>query len=168
MTDENINEIQNVPSISDEEQDIVQSISSVQTRDDFKYLVDQFNLNQGKKNALRISKLNKLLDTIEDQAIKRLTEDPGKLSNSDLLDYLKAVQEAIDRSNKYVNEVEARPSIQVNQQNNININTDAGLNRESREKVLDVIKAILTETDIIENEDTIIESTDEGEESDNN
>ncbi len=168
MTDENINERKNVPSISDEEQDIVQSISSVQTRDDFKYLVDQFNLNQGKKNALRISKLNKLLDTIEDQAIKRLTEDPGKLSNSDLLDYLKAVQEAIDRSNKYVNEVEARPSIQVNQQNNININTDVGLNRESREKVLDVIKAILTETDIIENEDTVIESTDEGEENDNN
>ena len=41
--------------------EIVADIATVENQDDFKRLIDLFNLNQSKKNALRMVKLKTLL-----------------------------------------------------------------------------------------------------------
>ena len=155
--------------INDSTKEVVTDIVNTNDPEEFKDLVSLFNLNQSKKNALRIVKLNELLDKIENTAIDRFNKKPDQMSNQDLLDYLKAIENSIDRSQKYVNEVETKPMIQLNQQNNININAGDNLSRESKEKVLEVIKSLLSgEEQNIEDQNIIIESTDEGEEDDNN
>ena len=121
--------------------EVVNNIIATDDSDEFKNLIDLFNLNQSKKNALRVAKLNELLDKIEDQAIERFNKNPGQMSNRDLLDYLEAIQDSIDRSNKYIGEAKAEPMIQVN---TITVNNDTNeLDRESREKVIEVVKALI-------------------------
>ena len=155
--------------IDDSTKEVVDDIVNTNDPEEFKDLVSLFNLNQSKKNALRIVKLNELLDKIENTAIDRFNKKPDQMSNQELLDYLKAIENSIDRSQKYVNEVETKPMIQLNQQNNININAGDNLSRESKEKVLEVIKSLLSgEEQNVEDQNIIIESTDEGEENDNN
>ena len=63
------------------------------------------------------------------------------MSNRDLLDYLQAVQNSIDRSKKYIDEAKSEPMIQVN---NITVNNDSsGLDRESKERVINAVKALI-------------------------
>ena len=84
--------------------------------DKVKDLTHLFNLNQAKKNVLRVLKLNSLLDKVSDQMIERFTKQPGAFSNSDLLNYMQVTQSAIDRANKALNLVDETPAIQINQQ----------------------------------------------------
>ena len=158
--------------IDDATKGVVTDIVNTNDPDEFKDLVSLFNLNQSKKNALRIIKLTGLLEKIEDQAIERFNKKPDQMSNQELLEYLKAIENSIDRSQKYVNEAESKPMIQLNQQNNINIDAGSQLDRESKEKVIETIKAILggieNPSDAIENiaEENVSEY--KGEEDDNN
>jgi hypothetical protein len=126
-------------------------------------LVHLFNLNQSKKNVLRILKLNNLLDKVQDQMIERFEKKPGEFSNADLLNYMQVAQSAIDRANKSLNLVDETPSITMNQVN-VNISEDPVLNRESREKVTEAIAAIMkklnmqeqSEDEIIVEQDTLL------------
>lgn len=114
-------------------------------------LVHLFNLNQSKKNVLRILKLNSLLDKVQDQMIERFEKKPGEFSNNDLLNYMQVAQSAIDRANKSLNLVDEQAPITLNQVN-VNINEDAALSRESREKVTEAIAAIMKRLNMSESE----------------
>jgi hypothetical protein len=96
-----------------------------------------FNANQNKKTMVRVNKLSDLLDTITDQALVRFTSRPDEISNKELFDGLKVVQDLIERGQKQVSGVGATPLIQVNQQTNeLNIgNSTTALSRDSRERV---------------------------------
>ena len=118
-------------------------------------LVHLFNLNQSKKNVLRILKLNSLLDKVQDQMIERFERKPGEFSNADLLNYMQVAQSAIDRANKSLNLVDEHPSITMNQVN-VNINEDTTLSRESREKVTEAIAAIMKKLNMQEQPEEII------------
>ena len=112
--------------------------------DKIKDLTHLFNVQNAKKNALRIVKLNGLLDKVSDQAIERFEKRPGEFSNKDLLDYMTVVQNSIDRSTKALN-LEEQPLIQINQ-NTSEVNVNLGensMNRESREKVLNAVNMLL-------------------------
>jgi hypothetical protein len=104
-------------------------------------LTHLFNLNQAKKNVLRILKLNSLLDKVSDQMITRFEKTPDNFSNADLLNYMQVTQSAIDRANKALNLVDESPSITLNQVN-VNVGTEA-LDRESRAKITEAINKIL-------------------------
>ena len=52
--------------------------------DEIKRLTQLFNLNQAKKNVLRVLKLNSLLDKVSDQMLERFEKRPGEFSNSDV------------------------------------------------------------------------------------
>ena len=83
-----------------------------------------FNANQNKKTMIRVNKLSDLLDTITDQALTRFTNRPDEISNKELFDGLKVVQDLIERGQKQVCGVGESPLIQVNQQTNeVNIGT---------------------------------------------
>ena len=141
-------------SLDDETNSIAQKIIDESDLDEVKKLTQLFNLNQSKKNAMRVLKLNSLLDRVSDQMIERFEKKPGEFSNSDLLNYLTVTQNAIDRANKSLNLVEDTPAIQLQQNNQINVNIIDSLSRDSKEKVTDAVKSILAKIQLMDSQDT--------------
>ena len=116
-----------------------------QDLDKVKNLTKLFNLNQAKRNAIRVMKLNSLLDKVSDQMIERFNKKPGEFSNKELLDYMTVVQSTIDRANKSIELVDQTPAIVINQQNNqVNIDNSPVLDRESRMRVVEAVKGIMS------------------------
>ena len=71
---------------------IIAETDEQKTRD----LTQLFNANQNKKTMVRVNKLSDLLDTITDQALARFTARPDEISNKELFDGLKVVQDLIE------------------------------------------------------------------------
>lgn len=142
-----------------------------------KDLTHLFNINQNKKTMIRIDKLSGLQDNLVDQFARRIAERPDEISNKELMDGIKIVQDIIERGQKQVEGVNQTPLIQFNQQNNsVNIGDGDGpvLSKESRDKVKNVVLSLLNglnkstpAEEIIETQPIIIsESVDIGEDSD--
>ena len=137
---------------------IIASTDENQTKD----LTHLFNLNQTKKTLARVNKLSELMDTITDQALARFTQKPDEISNKELFDGLKIVQDLIERGQKQVSgadEPAVAPLIQVNQQTNeLNLNNSTdNLSRDSRERVKMAVLSLLNN---ITDTDSTIASTD--------
>lgn len=76
---------------------------------------------------------------------ERVTKRADQFSNKDLLDYMNAMGAAMDKAQKQITDIDSVPVIQVNQQNNIvNISEAESLDKESRNRVLDVVSGILS------------------------
>lgn len=126
------------------EQRLMKKIIDAPTREDLQTQFDLFNINQSKKSALRIVKLNNLLDKVEDQAIERFERRPDQVSNKELLEYMNVVSNQIERAQKSVNALKDTQAIQItNQRSEVNINVGPKLDRDSKERVLGVISALL-------------------------
>jgi hypothetical protein len=110
-----------------------------------KDLTHLFNINQNKKTMIRIDKLSGLQDNLVNQFAKRIAERPDEISNKELMDGIKIVQDIIERGQKQVAGVNETPLIQINQQtNSVNIgDAPSSLNRESREKVKNAVLSLL-------------------------
>ena len=154
--------------LSAESKVIIEQIIAEKDEQKVRDLTQMFNTNQNKKTLARVNKLSDLMDTITDQALARFTNRPDEISNKELFDGMKVVQDLIDRSQKQVSGAGEAPLIQVNQQTNeVNIGgTSSNLNRDSRERVkaavIDILKGINTatakNTNVIEVEpDAIVE-----------
>ena len=120
---------------------IISETDEQKTRD----LTCLFNNNQNKKTMVRVNKLSDLLDTITDQALARFTTRPDEISNKELFDGLRIVQDLIERGQKQVSGATEVPLIQVNQQTNeVNIgSTSNTLSRDSRERVKSAVLGLL-------------------------
>ena len=133
-----------------------------------KELTQLFNANQNKKTMVRVNKLSDLLDTITDQALARFTQRPDEISNKELFDGLKIVQDLIERGQKQVSNAGETPLIQINQQTNeVNFGgAPSNLSRDSRERVKSAVLSLLTninaatehslQTEIVEPDQEII------------
>ena len=104
-------------------------------------MIKIFNLNQSKKNVVRVLKLSKLLDCIYDQMIARVESRPGEFSNEDLMKYVTTIQSAIEKANKSLDLVQEAPAIGIGTQINI-VNQGEVFDRESREKILRAVESI--------------------------
>ena len=122
---------------------IAQTIINEEDVDKIKDLTHLFNLNQAKKNVIRVMKLNGLLDTVSDKIIERFEKYPDNFSSADLLNYLQVTQNAIDKANKNLSLVEDAPVIQVNHNNQVNLNIIDSYDRESKERVMEFLKSVL-------------------------
>jgi len=126
--------------------DLARKLISEENLDVIKDITKKFSINQTKKNVLRIIKLNNLLDKVNDQAIERFEKRPGDINTTDLIKYMQVVQDSIDKSQKYIENIDTSPMIQLNkQENTVNINVGSELDRESKEKVIEAINALLTQ-----------------------
>ncbi len=139
---------------------IAQEIINEDDVDTIKDLTHLFNLNQAKKNVIRVMKLNGLLDTVSDKIIERFEKYPDNFSSADLLNYLQVTQNAIEKANKNLSLVEDTPVIQVNQNNQVNLNIIDSYDRDSKNRIMDAVKSFLTksaidETDFIELKDEV-------------
>ena len=107
-----------------------------------KDLTHAFNVLFAKQNALRVMKLNGLLNAVTDEMILRMVTAPESFSHRDLLDYLSIVSTTMDKASKTVELIDETPAINLSQ-TNVNINVgEQQIGRESREKIEDAIKAI--------------------------
>lgn len=122
-------------------EELVTQIVDENDLDKLKNITQLFNVNQAKKNALRIIKLNSLLDSVSDQMMERFEKRAGEFTNKDLLDYMTVVQNAIDRANKSLNLIDETPAISIN--NNVNISVEDSFDRQSRAKITEAVQAIL-------------------------
>ena len=141
----------NTDSLDAKTKDIAQQIIEEQDINKVKDLTHLFNLNLTKMGVIRAIKQNELLDTIIDRSAERFEKTPDNFSNTDLLNYMKVVQDSIDKTNKTIGLVDETPAIQIIK-NEVNIE-DNSLNRESRRKVLEYINNVLSQAqseDVIE------------------
>ena len=130
---------------------VLHEIVKAESIDELKGYTAKFNLNMAKKNAVRIAKLQNLLDSVNDQAIDRFTNHPSEFSNKEILDYMKAVQDQINSSQQALEEAGDKPMIQINNQKNevnINVENPALQSRESRERVVHAVDALLQQMGI--------------------
>lgn len=140
---------------------IAQTIINEEDVDKIKDLTHLFNLNQAKKNVIRVMKLNGLLDTVSDKIIERFEKYPDNFSSADLLNYLQVTQNAIDKANKNLSLVEDTPVIQINHNNQVNLNVIDSYDRESKERVMEFIKSVLAQSDNVEEAVDFIEIKEE-------
>lgn len=111
--------------------------------DKAKQLITLFNWTITKKNTSRILKLNDLYDNVTDQMVQRFKTKSDQFSNSDLLDYMKAVQGAIDTSSKNLAQIEEPPTIVQQNNTQINVNVVDSFDRESKERIFAAIQETL-------------------------
>lgn len=135
----------NKQSLNEESKALLNQIIAETDEQKVRDLTHLFNANQNKKTMARVNKLSDLLDTITDQALERFTARPDEISNKELFDGLKVVQDLIERGQKQVVGAGETPLIQINQQNNeVNVGSSTGsLNRDSRERVKAAVLGIL-------------------------
>lgn len=130
--------------LSINEQSIVDKIIEAPNSDELQKQLNLFNMNLGKKNALRIVKLNNLLDKVEDQAIERFEKRPDQVSNKELLDYMEVISGQIDRAQRQIDTVSNAPAVTVTaQKTDVTINVGSDLDRDGKERVMDAISALL-------------------------
>ena len=124
-----------------------------------KDLTHLFNINQNKKTMIRIDKLSGLQDHLVDQFAKRIAERPDEISNKELMDGIRIVQDIIERGQKQVEGVNQTPLIQFNQQNNsVNLgDTSTQLNKESRDRVKNAVLGLLSSLSKPVTSDVIVE-----------
>ena len=135
-------EVANLIPLDNATKDLANKILGESDLEETQRMIKLFNLNQAKKNVLRVIKLNSLLDKVSDQMIARFEQTPGQFSNADLLNYMQVTQSAIDRAQKALNLVDETPAITVNQVN-VNINEEDTLSKESRDNIMLAVKQIL-------------------------
>ena len=122
---------------------LVDNIMEEQDPNKTKDLVELFNWNISKKNVARIQKLNNLYDSITDQMVERVDKRADQFSNSDLLDYVKTIQSAIDINTKNLSQVQEPPMIVQNNNTQINVNMVDTFDREAKARILAAVQATL-------------------------
>lgn len=124
-------------------QELAQQVLTEQDPSKTGDLIDLFNWNISKKNVSRILKLNNLYDAVSDQMILRFATKSDQFTNSDLLDYLKAVQGAIDTSSKNLAQAEQPPLIVQNNNTQINVNVVDTFDADAKRRIYEAIQETL-------------------------
>ena len=130
------------------EQQVVKDIVAAPNKEELEKQFQLFNMNQVKKNALRIIKLNNLLTKVEDQALERFEKRPDQVSNKELLDYMNAVSNQIEKAQNFSKETLSTEigGIKIKQEKTeVNINVAPVLNRNEKDRVVDVISILLNQ-----------------------
>lgn len=110
---------------------------------ELKNLTQLFALTQAKKNILRSSTLNNIIDKTTEEMLARIEKHPEEFSHTDLINYLQAAQGAIDKANKLKEDLSTIQPIYNQQNNQVNIIAGSELSRESKENVIDFFKKLL-------------------------
>lgn len=152
--------------------DIAQKILEAKDKDELQKYTDLFNLSMAKKNAVRIVKLNNLYDKVTDEAGERIEKRPDEITNKELLDYMKALQDSIDKAQNGLKNIDNTQMITLNQQNNtvnVTVNSEEGpvRSRQSKEKIIEAVRGLLRlaqesslrADDVVEGEAEVIDAT---------
>lgn len=143
--------------LKEETEDLSLAISKCTNPEELEDLYNKFKVSNIKKEVFRLNKLNTLLDTTLDVANERITYRRDELSNKEIVDYMNAFQGQIEKTNTSLNNNSNNVNLyQQNNTANINVNIDNSnqeLSRESREKILSLVKDILKDSNNNNQED---------------
>lgn len=141
--------------LSAESQRLVGELTFERDRQKMQAIEQQFNDIQRKKQLARVSKLSDVQDMLTDQFYRRISQKPDEISNKEMLDGMKVVQDLMEKNLKQAETIEEIPQlIQINQ---TEVNVGNNLNRDSREKVKNAVIGILNSI----NKTTSMPSTDD-------
>ena len=143
MSEENKELVSTSASLDEKIQDLATQIVDEQDVDKTKNLISLFNWNMSKKNVSRVKKLNDLYDAVTEQMASRIASRADQFTNSDLLDYMKTIQGAIDTSSQNLTNAQEPP--QIVQQNNtqINVNIADTFDRDAKMRILEAVQETL-------------------------
>lgn len=130
------------------------------TKKELEEIVAVFNLDIAKKNLLRSSVYSDLVDKVIAEMGDRIDKVPGQFSNKELLDYVSVLQAQLTKSSAENKEI---PTIAI-QQNIVNVNSQLNqFDRESKDRMRDALKSILSKGNIVNQDFTdVIIDTEEG------
>lgn len=126
---------------------LLNQIIAESDQDKVKDLTYLFNQNQNKKTLARIDSLSNLQDILTSTFSKRMLEHPDEISNQELMNGLKIIQELLERSKASLNDEQSAPLIQINKQtNSVNIGNEelTSMPRASRDKVKNFLTSIIS------------------------
>ncbi len=128
--------------LSLEAQKVIGELTSEKDKQKMQALEQQFNEIQRKKQLARISKLSEVQDMLTDQFYQRISQRPDEISNKEMLDGMKVVQDLMEKNQKHTESIEEIPQlIQINQ-TEVNVGNN-NLNRDSRERVKNAVLGLL-------------------------
>lgn len=123
--------------------EIAQKLIDTEDVEESKDLTALFNLNVQKRNAVRIMKMNDLLDKVTDKINERFEKTLDNFSNDDLIKYMQVTENALDKASKRLADVKETPTIEYQQNNQVNINIGDTISKDSRAKITEYVKAVL-------------------------
>lgn len=128
--------------LSLEAQKLIGELTSEKDKQKMQAIEQQFNEIQRKKQLARVSKLSDVQDMLTDQFYQRISQRPDEISNKEMLDGMKTIQELMEKSQKQTSSgIEDIPQlIQINQ---TEVNVGNNLNRDSRERVKNAVLGLL-------------------------
>ena len=144
-------------------EEIAEKALTIRDAEQFSALVSQFNNELRKKDLVRLAKFSDIQDEIVKQLQKRMVQNADAFSNKDLITYLTAVQNILDKNQQAAANI---PQIAI-QQNVVNVGMDGvpKMSKESRDKVKEAVDFILnqqlSQIDTTNNTQEIIDSDDE-------
>lgn len=125
----------------------VNAIMEAESKKELEKQLELFNLSQTKKNVLRLTRLNGLLNQADEQLINRLEKRPDQLTTKDILDIMNVVSGQVERLNEFNDKFveETKPSITAVQHNKteVNINMTPNLTRDEKGEVMDAVASLL-------------------------
>jgi hypothetical protein len=156
--------------LSIESKKLISELTFERDKQKMQAIEQQFNEIQRKKQLARISKLSDVQDMLTDQFYQRISQRPDEISNKEMLDGMKVVQDLMEKNQKRAEIMEEIPQlIQINQ---TEVNVGNNLNRDSRERVknavLDLLSSINNAAQQVPEEPDIIEAEVIAEEDENN
>jgi len=107
--------------------------------DNINHIVELFNVNLQKKNIIRSAKLSDIQDRLVDHINERISLEPEEFSNEDLIKYHKIIQDTLSKTSDNMDNIKV-PSIQINQQVNVN---NIEFDSDSRKRILSAVNSIL-------------------------
>lgn len=124
---------------------IIQELIDETDVEKVKDLTKLFNLNQVKKNAVRVVEVDKLIDNVLEKAEDRIENVPDEFSNKDYLDYLQVLHNIKEKDLKSINAIDETPLVQINQQTNEFTFTvgNSKISKDTQEKILDVVQKVM-------------------------
>lgn len=133
--------------VSLEQAKSVDAIVEADTRQELEKQLELFNLNQTKKNVLRLARLNGLLDQADEQLLHRLEKRPDQLTTKDILDIMNTVSAQVDRINDFNDRFaeDTKSTIKIAQHNTMEVNIDMtpDLTRDEKSDVMDAVASLL-------------------------
>lgn len=157
------------PNLSLEAQRLIGELTSEKDTQKMLAIEQQFNEIQRKKQLARVSKLSDVQDMLTDQFYKRISQRPDEISNKEMLDGMKVVQDLMEKSQRQAEAPSEIPQlIQINQ-TEVNVGNN-NLSRDSRERVKNAVIGLLDSINKSQqaSEDPIIVEATVIEEEDNN
>lgn len=142
--------------LSVEAQKLIGELTLEKDQKKIQAIEQQFNEIQRKKQLARISKLSDVQDMLTDQFYQRISQRPDEISNKEMLDGMKVVQDLMEKNQKHADSIEEIPQlIQINQ---TEVNVGNNLNRDSRERVKNAVQDILNSINSVQQASNIIET----------